>query len=332
MEKGFSIIIACYNSSSLLKETIEGIAQQLLGDVKTELIIIDNASTDNTYQVAQRYCKQLLEIPYRVEKQVIKGKNAALELAYNLCQYSYILICDDDNRLKPDYIQIAYRIMEEHPEIGALGGIGYPIFEVPPPEWGKEGFACGPQGWEAGDITNERGWVYGAGSVYRLSVIRDLFNKGFKNLLGTRRNEKVDVSGEDVELCYALILMGYKIWYDECLKFDHFMPERRMQLAKYLSLKRGDGVQAFTLGIYEKTIRKENMKISFLFLQRYWLIFLFKNCLFLLLNILRFRRDDLLQKAKIQSLLYACKTACDIVHCTKILRGFYSNYSKINHQ
>lgn len=34
MNKGFSIIIVCYNSSSLLKETIQSIAWQILGGIK----------------------------------------------------------------------------------------------------------------------------------------------------------------------------------------------------------------------------------------------------------------------------------------------------------
>lgn len=129
MDKGISVIIACYNSSLLLRETIECIALQNHDNINVELIIVDNASDDNTYELALKYCKELLNITYRVEQQNVKGKNAALSLGYRLCRYSYVLICDDDNRLEPNYVKTAFAIMEANVSIGALGGIGYPILK-----------------------------------------------------------------------------------------------------------------------------------------------------------------------------------------------------------
>lgn len=35
-------------------------------------------------------------------------------------------------------------------------------------------------------------------------------------------------SGGDYEFCYALALAEYAIWYDDRLKFKHFMPEERI--------------------------------------------------------------------------------------------------------
>lgn len=327
MDKGVSVIIACYNSSLLLRETIECIAFQKLVNINAELIIIDNASDDNTYDLALKYCKELLSITYRVERQNIKGKNAALDLGYRLSKYSYVLICDDDNRLGPDYIKTAFTIMEANASIGALGGIGYPVFEEPAPSWGKNGFGCGAQGKESGDITQAQGWVYGAGSVYRLEVISKLSKQGFHTILGTRRGQKVDVSGEDVELCYVLILLGYKIWYDERLKFKHYMPAKRMQIEKYLSLSKGDGVQSFVLGLYQRVISHPFQKVNTIFLLGYWFRFFVCNhlCLFKFSFHSLLKPSTITQYAMKQNIIYACKTSWNILFCYGVLKKFIRN-------
>ena len=36
------------------------------------------------------------------------------------------------------------------------------------------------------------------------------------------------VSGEDDEICYALKLIGYKIWHDSRLEMQHFIPQNRL--------------------------------------------------------------------------------------------------------
>ena len=327
MDKGISVIIACYNSSLLLRETIECIALQNQDNINVELIIVDNASDDNTYELALKYCKELLNITYRVEQQNVKGKNAALSLGYRLCRYSYVLICDDDNRLEPNYVKTAFAIMEANVSIGALGGIGYPIFEEPAPSWGKYGFACGAQGKESGDITQEQGWVYGAGSVYRLEVILELNKQGFQTILGTRRGQKVDVSGEDVEFCYALILLGYKIWYDERLKFKHYMPAKRMQIGKFLSLRRGDGVQSFALGLYQRVMLCPSRKVNAIFLFKYWFRFFVWNhlCLFKVSFHSLLESSTIVRYAMKQQVIYACKTSWNILYCYSVLRKFVRN-------
>lgn len=46
-------------------------------------------------------------------------------------------------------------------------------------------------------------------------------------------------SGGDVELCYLLQLAGYEIWFDQGLKFFHWMPNSRINWSYYLKLKKG---------------------------------------------------------------------------------------------
>ena len=147
-------------------------------------------------------------------------------------KYNLFLWCDDDNWLCDTYVQTAFDIMETDPTIGALGGWCDAAFETEKPQWFDEQarfFAVSKQGKRSGDITQKKGCVYGAGMVLRKSHWLELKERGFKQLLSDRVGNKLS-SGGDTEYCYALRLLGYKMWYDERLYFKHYMTKERMQL------------------------------------------------------------------------------------------------------
>lgn len=52
---GVSIVICCYNSASRLPETLQHIAEQeVAANISWEVIVVDNASTDNTQEIAKK--------------------------------------------------------------------------------------------------------------------------------------------------------------------------------------------------------------------------------------------------------------------------------------
>ena len=243
---GFSVLICCYNSARRLSPTLQALAgQQQLPDAQfaVEVLVIDNASKDDTSAVAE----SLLGAPDfphagRVLYQAVPGKSHALELGLREAQYRYIVIVDDDNWLAPDYLLRAYSIMEGNSRIGALGGVGSPVCEVSPPAWFPQfaiDYAASRQAPHEGDITHEPGFLYGAGSVIRRAAWLGVREADFHSLL-TGRNGSNLSSGEDNELCYALALAGYRIWYDERLKFRHFIPAERLRWEYVCRLYRGN--------------------------------------------------------------------------------------------
>jgi hypothetical protein len=71
--------------------------------------------------------------------------------------------------------------------------------------------------------------VYGAGSVYRKSILLELKNANWRQVTTGRIGKKL-LSGEDVEICLMNYLMGYKIIADDNLKFKHFVPLKRQNI------------------------------------------------------------------------------------------------------
>ncbi|WP_028873273.1 glycosyltransferase [Psychroserpens burtonensis] len=257
MIKGVSIVLCTYNGKNRLEETFKHLAAQKI-TVPCEIIFVDNASTDGTKEFADHWW-QLNEsslISYRSFVQPIPGKSYAQDLGYDQAQYEYILVCDDDNWLCDIYVQTAYAIMTENASIGALGGWCDGVFESKKPEWFDKYtkyYVVVKQGKRSGDITHKKGCLYGAGMVLRKSHWLQLKALGFNHLLSCRKGDSLS-SGGDTEYCYALRLLGYKIWYDERLYFKHFMTKGRLYKAYVSELRKELSYSNFILWPYRDVL------------------------------------------------------------------------------
>ena len=236
---GISIIICTYNGRQKLEETLLAILQ-LKATFPWELLVVDNASTDDT----AAFSTSLLSgsaIDWRILREDEPGLIKARLCGLRASKYDVLLYCDDDNTLDREYLQIGYDLLSKNPVIGALGGCGTPFFEAQKPDWfDKYGhsFAVGPQAEKDGPMQEYPAELYGAGAFFRKKVLLQYLEKGFKSGLSGRTGNNL-VSGEDVEWCYLIQLAGYQIWYDHRLVFKHTMPQGRMNWEYYLRLKQG---------------------------------------------------------------------------------------------
>ncbi|KAA5548315.1 glycosyltransferase [Adhaeribacter rhizoryzae] len=265
---GISVVICCYNSSSRLPQTLKHLAKQKITkpNLQWEILVIDNASTDNTALVARNeWEKYKNNAPLFIIPQPIPGTGPARDLGIEKANFEFILFCDDDNWLAENYVELAYEIMISNPHISALGGHANDICEITPPVWFeslKSAYAIGGQGpVKHGEISKIRGFIYTAGGVFRKSVLKDIEKKGFIKILTGRTGKNLN-PGEDVELCYALILTGNKIYYDERMQFQHFLPKGRLSWAYYKKMKKGFGNTYPFLMPYKLLINKQKERFN----------------------------------------------------------------------
>lgn len=224
---GVSVIVCCYNSACRLPETIRHLArQQVPAHISWEINIINNASTDNTVQVAAEEWNKfnLPGVNFNIIDQSIPGLINARKKGVDCASFEYLLFCDDDNWLSPGYISAAFTIMDASPGIGVLGGCGETVAEQPARMDEKQLSqlnANGPQTWAETDH-----WVYGAGTLLRKSIFTRLVNNGWQQITAGRTGTSL-LSGDDVEICFMFYLSGYNITADNRLTFSHFIPLQR---------------------------------------------------------------------------------------------------------
>ncbi len=231
MQKGISVIICCYNSVSRLYETLQHLAvQKTNAGLCCEVIIVDNASADDTASFAATTWKNFnTHIPLSVVTEHKPGLSFARQRGVGEAIYEYILFCDDDNWLANDYLEKGFELIDTNTSIGAIGGLGMAVSDMPLPECFDKYhgvYAVGEQGVTTG-IINNRGYVSGAGMITPKAVFLSAVNNNFPTIL-TDRKEKALSGGGDVEYCLRLLLQGYNIYYSEELKFKHFIPAYRL--------------------------------------------------------------------------------------------------------
>ena len=285
---GVSIVVCTFNGADKLPETIRHIAgQKVPANIPWEFIIVDNASKDNTQDVARReWSKYDCKAEFKIVVEPNPGLSYARSKGFASAKYEFIIMCDDDNWLNPHYVRLVHEIMVANTNIGALGGKGQLVYQVEPPEWVKSFsvFAGGAQAPRSGLVTDNT--LYGAGCVIRKSGYERLIKNGFRSLLTDRLGKELS-SGGDYELCYGLVMAGYDIWYDERLTFKHYIPKDRFSEEYYIQYLRESSKCFEVLEPYKiicekkfinfKDFRVMMYKLLFYYMRRYSYMYIVRS-------------------------------------------------------
>src|SRR5436305_10300761 len=112
---GISVIICCYNSAKRLPETLAHLARQN-SPIPWEVIVVDNASTDDTARVA-RECWPSETAPLRIVDEPKSGLIYARVSGLQASRYEWLSFVDDDNWVAPDWLQLVAEIFSSRPEV-----------------------------------------------------------------------------------------------------------------------------------------------------------------------------------------------------------------------
>jgi glycosyltransferase involved in cell wall biosynthesis len=254
------VVICCHNSAKILPETLACLVNQRInGNIVYEVIVVDNASTDGSALVAEQVWPKDHHISLRVVNEPRLGLSYARHCGVSASEHEIISFIDDDNWVYPDWVQLVAQVMTQHPEVGACGGCNEAVCETSPPGWFERYqlcYAVGAQFEEAGDITQTRGYLWGAGLSIRKAAWKKLVDNGFHSLLVDRQGASLSAGG-DAELCYALRLAGWRLWYEPRLRLRHFITERRLRWEYLRMLNRGFGEASVGTDPYEIALRED---------------------------------------------------------------------------
>ena len=110
-----SVIMGIYNCAKTLPEALDSLLAQTVQDF--EVILCDDGSTDETYDVADQYRKKHPEKIVLLKNEKNEGLNHTLNVCLKAAKGQYIARMDGDDRCLADRFEKELRVLEEEPSI-----------------------------------------------------------------------------------------------------------------------------------------------------------------------------------------------------------------------
>lgn len=109
-----SVVLSSYNHAPYLPQAIESALGQTLRDI--EIVAIDDASTDGSQDIVQRYADRLHVVLHETNR----GTYATLNEGIALTNAPYVAILNSDDVWLPDKLQKQAAVIESDPRIGLV--------------------------------------------------------------------------------------------------------------------------------------------------------------------------------------------------------------------
>ena len=283
-----SIIIVTWNSEKWIKRCLDWILATS-GDLKIEIIVVDNFSKDKTLEILKLYGSQIKLIQNPSNLGYAKGCNQGLKIALG----NYILLLNPDTGITENSLKKMRDFMEKTPDVGALGpqlvdfeGQIQPSCRRFPNYklllWELSGLSrlCPKSkifgAWKMGDFdfksTREVEQPMGSALFLRKKVIDQI------GLM----DERFFLFYNDVDFCYRIKQAGWKIYFYPEVKIFHSKGASTGQVKikkiilshwghfLYLKKYQGSGLKAilllsFGLGLFFSSL----LRIVFNFLKKF---------------------------------------------------------------
>ncbi len=111
-----SIITVTWNSEKFIAEQIRSV-QSACRRISYEHFVVDNASTDKTFEIIEQNFPQIKLIKNNSNHGFAKANNLATKIASG----KYFLFLNPDMRLEPDSLDVFLSWVEKHPSVGIAG-------------------------------------------------------------------------------------------------------------------------------------------------------------------------------------------------------------------
>lgn len=224
-----SIVIVNYNAKKYLEQCLNSIYKNSL-QINIEIILVDNGSTDNSILMIKKKFPTVKLIENRKNEGFVKAANKGIKL----CKAKYILSLNNDTFIYQKSLAELLKFMNSHPEVGISG----------PKVLNSDGtiqHQC-----KRGFPTISSAFYYFLG-LHRYFPKSKVFGHYLMTYLDPEEINEVDsvsgaclmvkreiveqvglldedyiMYGDDLDLCYRIKKIGWKIYYVPTAKIIHY--------------------------------------------------------------------------------------------------------------
>lgn len=243
-----SIVVCTHNRADSLRSAVASLYDlETHGKFEYEIIVVDNASTDDTPAViasAAQNCPHPVRGVYEARKGISAARNRGVSEAAG----EWIAFFDDDQLAEKQWLAALFELAEAQQVVG----VGGPVRLLLPEECDRKlANACrmllGESDWSDEPIPYDDHRTPGAGN---LMLRREVFDRiGFFD-------EAVGNRGEDTDLYRRMQRAGLSVWYAPRAVILHVIPAARLEERYLFALGRrmGEGVARYEAGYRSRPI------------------------------------------------------------------------------
>jgi GT2 family glycosyltransferase len=279
-----TVIFATRNGMRTLPTVLDAYVRLEKPEGGWKLVVVDNASTDESQATIRSYRDRLPLVPLLEEK---PGKNAALNAALPHVEGDLVILTDDDAVPRADWLVAMRSAADAQPSYSIFGGVVLPRWEVAPADWILKwvplgpAFTVTPTSLLEGPMDHE--WVFGPNMAVRAKVFEDGFR--FDPTIGPRGASYA--MGSETEFVRRLAIHGYAAWHVANAQVEHLIRDFQMRRSWILSraVRFGRGVSRL------RRIERRASRPTLLGVPRYLFAEMLRQAVLFAIGFLTFRRE-----------------------------------------
>jgi hypothetical protein len=233
-----AIVICCYAPvQDVFSKTLNAVRNLVIpAGTEVECVIVDNNNTPSLE--SRTYISEFLStVPWaRMIVETRQGLTNARLAGVAATAAPVVIFFDDDNEPASDYLTVARAYLDRHPDVYVWGpGKTVAAFDASVPDEFRREFAklfqerefttaqygCVPGTWE--DY-----YPFGTGMIVRREVLAQFRSRVLKGELGrTGRTGNRLCSGDDIQIVWEAVRMGWAAGVAPELKMTHIIPPQR---------------------------------------------------------------------------------------------------------
>lgn len=211
-----SIVIPVFNKAAYTFQCL----RSLLAEVdltETEIIVVDNGSTDETQEVLSHFSSVVRVIRNEDNRGFVEACNQGAAIARG----KYLMFLNNDTVVLPGWLDNLIDTIESDQKAGAVGSMFlYPNGKIQ---------EAGAIVWQNGDA-HHYGWG-GSPDDYRFNFAREvdycsaaslLIRKDLFDRMGGFDRRYAPAYYEDIDLCFGVRALGYKVIYQPMSRVIHY--------------------------------------------------------------------------------------------------------------